>query len=419
MTSEISLNELEEWYLKSLENRFKRQHKLLSKIFTTSEKEIAEARISLKTWTERSSKNEEEPLDPKNQKIMERFIDNVVNALEEIKIPSIHVNISYENSITYTEGIKKVYLIYNEQGRKSLPRFGKAYRLEIKEIDMHLRNLGNMSAKVNKFLLKNYKEGKLAEQLLKKIPLLSNNIERLGNYKTKIDAANNTQKEMKDNMKNMEEKLYELSQDPEIQEYEKIERIEDKISTQLSDSLKFKKAFKKMIKAIEKKTINARDIRPERMKAYIKNPISTIIKEGPKIHQLRQILIKTRMLLEDEKEPLKMKADLRNRIITNINQIVSNNSLEPTILELIKIKEQKEEVKKKIDKKGIATQRAELKDKIATSTVELEHFENDLNRRNREFKDLLEKVKNDRIELKNSVLEETGEDIKIKVVIPM
>ncbi|WP_371803835.1 hypothetical protein [Candidatus Lokiarchaeum ossiferum] len=418
MSTEIPLDELEEWYLKSLQTRFKRQHKLLTKLFSNAEREMAEARTSLRTWTQRTLANEEEPLDPKNQSIMERFIDNVVEALESVKIPTVHVDITYENSMNFIDGIKKVYGIYNNQGKKSIPRFGKAYKIEIKEIDMHLRKMGNISAKVNKYMLKNYQDGKNAEGLLKKIPLLNNNIERLGTTKSKIEALDQEKIQMSDKLKEMEESLFDLSKDTDLQNLERIETLEQSKSTQLSDSLKFKKAFKKLLKGLEKGTIRAREIRTDQIKAYIKSPVTNIINDGPKIPQLRQILIKTRLMLEDEHDPLKLKSDLRERIIENINQIVSENSLEENIKEIIQIRDEKAECKKILEKKGLEQKRNELKEKIATLTVDFEHFENDLNRRKREFKELLEKVGNDRNELQKMVCEETFEDIKLKVMIP-
>lgn len=223
---------------------------------------------------------------------------------------------------------------------------------------------------------------------------------------------------MSDKLKEMEESLFNLSKDPDLQNLERIETLEQSKSTQLSDSLKFKKAFKKLLKGLEKGSIRAREMRPDQIKAYIKSPVTNIINDGPKIPQLRQILIKTRLMLEDEHDPLKLKSDLRERIIENINQIVSENSLEENIKEIIQIRDEKAECKKILEKKGLEQKRNELKDKIATLTIDFEHFENDLNRRKREFKELLEKVGNDRNELQKMVCEETFEDIKLKVMIP-
>ena len=50
--------------------------------------------------------------------------------------------------------------------------------------------------------------------------------------------------------------------------------------------------------------------------------------------------------------------------------------------------------------------------------MDLEHFENDLNRRKREYRELLEKVSNDRNELQKIIEKETSESIKLHVIIP-
>ena len=161
-----------------------------------------------------------------------------------------------------------------------------------------------------------------------------------------------------------------------------------------------------------------RDIREDDVKQYLKSSVSIILDEGPKIPRLRTILIKLRLMLEDPADPLKLKAELRNRIIVNINHIVSENSLEPLITEILAIREKKNLQQQVLVKKGLESQRKELKEKIAQLTIDHEHFSNDLARRKREFQDLLTKVSEERNELQTRVTEETGEEIKLKIVIP-
>ena len=181
---EISLEEIEDWYLEQLKIRFKREHKVLSKFFSVSEKELAQTRNSFNTWKNRDFSEEENKLDEKTQKILARFVDSMVENLDEIRIPSIHFeNISYENSQKYCDSIKKLYSVYNAQGRKAIPKFGKHYKIEIKEVDLHLRKIGDITQKIGKFLRKNYQDGKIAETEIKNVPQLKHNIERLGSIK--------------------------------------------------------------------------------------------------------------------------------------------------------------------------------------------------------------------------------------------
>ncbi len=416
---EISLEEIEDWYLNQLKIRFKREHKVLSKFFNISEKELGQTRNSLKTWKNRDFQSEEYKLDSTSQKILERFVDSVVENLDEIRIPSIHIeNISYENSQKYCDNIKKLYTVYNSQGRKAIPRFGKQFKIEIKEVDLHLRKIGDLTQKIGKFLRKNYQDGKIAEGEIKNIPQLKHNIERLGSIKGKIDGMDNTLQEMKENLSSNENDLLKLSEDTDLQMFEKIEREETFKTNELRDFLKFKKAFKKLKKSLEKGTIYARGIKESDIRPYIKDPVRKILQEGPKINNLKEILIKTRLILEDEKDPLKLKADLRNKIIVNINQIVSENKLEPLINENLDIQARKEEFRGRLKEKGIEQKRTDLKNRISQLTLDVEHYSNDLKHRKREYKELLKKISHDRDDLQKKIEEQIGEVVKIKIIIP-
>jgi hypothetical protein len=416
---QIALEDLEKWYIESLGVRFKKEHKILTKIFAQTNKELLAAKNSLKSWPiDKETTHKGEKIDEKTLKIVERFVESVTESLNEVKIPTFDTEISYENSQNLIDAIKKVFFVYNSQGKKSMKRFGAIYTLELKEIDLHLRKIGDLRQKLTKFLIKHYQEAKTAETVLKRVPLFKNNIERLGTLKGKIGGSQKQFDEMKANLQNMEEKSLILSQDPDLQAFEKLDRKYSVKSDELRDSLKFKKALKKLRKSLEKGSLKVRDIREDDIKLYLKSSVSVILEEGPKIPRLRTILIKLRLMLEDPADPLKLKADLRNRIIANINKIVSQNSLEPLITKILSLRERKDEQQRVLVKKGLDSQRKELKEKIAQLTLDQDHFENDLSRRKREFKDLLAKVSEERNELQNRVKEETGEEIKLKIVIP-
>jgi hypothetical protein len=416
---EINLEELEEWYLKQLKNRFKKEHKILQKLFKMSERELAETKNGFKSWCDpkRPTLAGVEPLDEKSQKIMERFVEKIEDFLGKIDIPTVHNDVSHETSQKFTEEIKKLYIAYNANGKKAIPRFMKQYKLELKEVDLHLRKIGDLANKIGGFLRKNYKDGKDAEAVIKKMPKLSHDIDRLGKIKSKINEMDARMAEMLENLTIMEESLYKFQDDNDVKEYEKIEQESKKKTSQLRDKLKFQKAFKKLKKSLEKGTIYSKGLKEDDIKPYIKRPITKILQDGPKLNILKDILIKTRLMLEDENDPLQLKADLKRRIIDNINQIVGKNILEPLIIDIIEIKKRKDEIESILKTKGIDSQRKELKEKIATATIDMEHFENDLKRRKREYTDLLQKVGEDRNALQKSIEKETGEPVKIKVMI--
>lgn len=416
---EIELVKLEEWYHKKIEDRFKKEHKAFQKLFQVAEKEIAETLNALKAWTDPNRKPPEgvAKLDDKNQKILARFVERLIEYIKEIKMPFVHMKMSYENVNIYCDLVKKLYQTYNETGRRDIHRFYENYKLEIKELELHLSKIGDITQKIASFLRSNYQEGKVAESLLQRIPKLISSIERLAQNKTQIENADKEFAAMQERMKSLEEKLYALGEDPSLKEFETLERQEQTTIFEFDEVLKFKKGFKKLQKLFEKQSqvrgMTESDIRP-----YLKNPIETIIQQGNKIPNLKEILLKLRILVEDEEDLLQLKGELKPKILSNINSIVNNNLLEPYITRIQEIRLKKETLKKILIEKGIENQRTDLKEKIAILTEEIEHFSNDLNRRKREYRDLIERVASDREELHKMIREQTGEDIKINIVVP-
>ena len=221
---EIDLSGLEDWYLTQLENIYSKHHKILGKLFKKAGNEVAQIKTALKNWTNRKPADDEEKIDEKTKRIMQRFLQSVDESLDKIEIPTYHSKISYVNSRKFVEGVQRSYQTYNAEGKKALKRFWKSFQLEIKEVDLHLRKLGEYSTKINQFLLRKYTEGKEAESLLKNIPQLEHYIERLGQSKVKIDGMDKEFENMQEFLKNQEEELFELSKNADIQKLERLEQ---------------------------------------------------------------------------------------------------------------------------------------------------------------------------------------------------
>jgi DNA repair exonuclease SbcCD ATPase subunit len=419
---EVSLSELEVWYKDQLKNRFKKEHKVLKQLMDQIQKEIAETKNALKTWPEprKASKKGEvvEPLDEKSQAILERFVERIIAQFNEMKLPSVHNELNYDNCQDFLASIRTLYAVYNDVGKKSIPKFQKQYNIEIKELDMHLRKLGEIGQKIEVFLRKNYQEGKAAEGLVNKIPRLQTSIDRIGQIKIQIEQTDTQFQQMKQTLKQYEDQLIEISKDELLIKAEELEKAERQKSAILDEELKFKKAFKKLRKTMEKGKFLRSNINEGALRGYTKDAVEYVVREGPNINDLRDLLIKLRIILEDESDPLEIKGELKDKMLENIDLIINKDYLKPFIEELQQIKADRQSLQIKINEKGIENQRNEIKEKLSQLTQDAEHFENDLNRRKREYRELIEKVSSDREELLKAVKEQTGEDIKLKIVIP-
>ncbi len=119
---EIALTKLEAYYKEKIQFRFKKEHKVLERLFLAAKKEIGETINSLKGWNEprvKKTKNaaDIEPIDDKNQKVMERFVEHINEVFNEFKIPFAQTEFSYNAAIDFCDHVKKTYIAYNEQGK--------------------------------------------------------------------------------------------------------------------------------------------------------------------------------------------------------------------------------------------------------------------------------------------------------------
>ncbi|MFX1289143.1 MAG: hypothetical protein ACFFFY_11370, partial [Promethearchaeota archaeon] len=67
------------------------------------------------------------------------------------------------------------------------------------------------------------------------------------------------------------------------------------------------------------------------------------------------------------------------------------------------------------EEEGLAIHREEIKNKISTNTVKLEHLEHDLDRKNKDYLRYLSSLKTEREEIQNSISKVINQEIKINI----
>ena len=78
-------------------------------------------------------------------------------------------------------------------------------------------------------------------------------------------------------------------------------------------------------------------------------------------------------------------------------------------------KDKVKQVEEQINKAGLAAKLEDVKNQISINTVKLEHIENDLNRKNKDYTRYLSALKTEREEFQKSVEEIINEAVKISI----
>lgn len=403
--TEIPLENLDSYYTERLNAFYAKQKKFLKKLVERLEKYIIELKNAIDKMRERKDTIE---LDDQATRYVDRFYSKVKENLDIIKVPD---NPTAEGVYTLIDEIKKLFLNMNELGRKTIPRIAKEFQLELKEIDFITRKIGEQMARVDVFIRKKYEAPKQAESLSKQFPKLENVVQRIINTKSTVDKFKIDLEALTKELGGIEQNIIDIENNPLFQKQSELEKKLFDLRINFDNKLKFRKALKKLKKKVDSGAF--RGITQDRVKKYISDPYNTIAKEGENHPKLTEFLIQLRYMLEQG--GLNLKADAKNKLLQNIEQIVSKGVLKPIITEYQVIRTELQEIKDNPEQKTLNEKLTELKELYSIKTQELEHLNADAKHKNTEYRHLLERLKNDRDEIQAKVKDYVDQEITVKI----
>ncbi|MFW9939000.1 MAG: hypothetical protein ACFFD5_15250 [Candidatus Thorarchaeota archaeon] len=404
---EVELNEFEEFYKEKLTSQFTKIKKVVNKLILN----IRESLIEIKVCMDDFIKVGEEKIDEKSLRSLHFFSDRIRKEIDEIKIPEEEIN--YDNINTLLNSIKRLFTSINEIARKSLPKFHKEVQPQIKTLNYITRKLGKNQKILDDFLRKKYTELREAENLLKRLPKFFSLKENIEKSKTDLDNFEKELKEREDIQEELNRKLINLEKDDLFKELEQKKDDLFRLRIKINDQLGFKKALKKLKFELEKGTFHISNIDLNYLREFLKNSISILSNEKSDLPQFSALLVQLRHVLEENK--LNLKSETKDKTIEQINTIFNQKSFFDDITNLKNIESEIQEIQDKIKQKGLAMQLDELKSEISSNTVKLEHLQNDVERKNKDYLRYLANLKEEREEFQKSVFDIIKEEIKLNI----
>jgi len=405
--TEILLEEFEDFYKKQLESKFYKVKKAVKKQIS----EIRENLLEIKVCTDHFLEAGEGKIEEKALKSLHFFSDKIRKEIDEIEIPD--EEITYDAMHDLVNSIKRLFTSINDIAKKSVPKFQKQVQSEIKELSYITRKLGNNQKAMDEFLRKKYSELKDAEYLLKKLPklfILKENIEH-----AKADLEN-FEKELEERQKEQEDLTQALTTIEKNEIFGELDKAEENLAQlkmKINNQFGFKKALKKLKFELEKDTMHIPNVNVYFLKDFLKNPINALVKESRDLPKFLALLVQLRHVLEENK--LNLKTDVRDKTVQQINAIFDEKSIQDDIDDIKKYNSIINDVKKRIEQNGLAVQREDIKNKISTNTVKLEHLEHDLDRKNKDYLRYLSSLKTEREEIQYSITKVINQDVKINI----
>ena len=404
---EIILQEFEDFYKSRLDSRFVKVKKAVQKLIS----EIRDGLIEIKVCMDHFLEAGEGKIEEKALKSLHFFSDRIRKEIDEIEIPEEELN--YDSIMSLLNSIKKLFTNINEIARKALPKFQKEVQPEIKELNYITRKIQKKQAVLDQFLRKKYEDLRDAESLLKKLPKLFSLRENIENAKADLEDFENQLEEHQTHQEELSNKLMELEKNTLFSDLEKKREKRFKLRMKINDQLGFKKALKKLKHELEKETIHISNLNMNFLKNFLKDPIKTLRDERQDLPNFSNLLVQLRHILEENK--LDLKTDTKEKTIEHINFIFEEKKIFNFIDELNELKQETKLLEVKVKDAGLSEELEEIKNQISTNSVRLEHIQNDLDRKNKDYMRYLAAVKNEREEFQNAVKSVLNEDIKINI----
>ena len=404
---EIPLDEFEDYYKERLESQFFKVKKAVKKILT----DIKESLLEIKVCTDHFIEAGEGNVDEKALKSLHLFSDKIRKEIDEVGVPEEDIN--YDAMYNLLNSIKKLFTNINDIAKKSVPKFQKQLQSEIKELSYITRKLSSKQKILDNFLRKKYTDVKDAEYLLKKLPKIYTLKENIENAKSDLVEFENELEERQLKLENLTEALKNIEKNELFKELDQREAKLASLKMNINNQFGFKKALKKLKFELEKDTLKNPNINIYFLKDFLKNPINSLISESRELPKFSAMLIQLRYILEDNK--LNLKSEVKYKTIQQINTIFEKKNIQKEIENLKITSSEIEDTKKKIELEGLAVKREEIKNKISLNTVKVEHLENDLDRKNKDYVRYLTSLKTEREGIQKSIVEAINQEVKLNI----
>ena len=404
---EILLEEFEDFYKDKLDSQFYKVKKAVNKQIS----EIRENLVEIKVCTDHFIEAGEGKIEEKALKSLHFFSDRIKKEIDEIEVPEDEI--TYDAMHNLLNSMKKLFINIDSIAKKSIPKFKKQLQAEIKELSYLTRKLGNKQKRMDEFLRKKYTDLKDAEYLLKKLPKLFTLKENIEHSKSDLEKFEKELEERKKEQKKLTQTLTKIEKNELFKELEKAEEDLAQLRMKINSQFGFKKALKKLKFELEKDTMHVPNVNIYFLKDFLKNPINALVNESRDLPKFSGLLVQLRHVLEENK--LNLKTDVRDKTVQQINAIFDEKSMQEDIDKVKEFYSIIDEIKKKIEQEGLAVQNEEVKNRISTNTVKLEHIERDLDRKNNDYLRYLSALKSEREDIQNSISKVINQEVKINI----
>ncbi len=410
-TLEIQINNLKEW----LEQETNSLIEPLKAEGTDRLNNIRDKLSDLEESCEKLFDDSEDEMQKSNPKTYRRAREayrltrNILETIDKITIPD---EVSQQNLQTLCEDFKKMLLAVGRERAKRYPRISPYFIIDRRRLDIALRKNSDSLEELRSFLSNEYARVKTVEDAFSRINKLLQSIDELSMFEER-------KKKIKLKREALEKKITETKREIALiegkDEAGELDQINQKIK-ELGDKVKhnlrhLQKPFLKFQTLAQRSEYSLRLDETEKLNEYLTKPFMAFVTENEGYPVLKRILQK----MEDAiaKGKMKLKSSRLRKARKKINEILRNDALislhrsckesfsqrqqlvtSETVVKLKKRSTRFQKILRKLQKQGkiIDSKNAILKN---------------------EHKKMEDKIKNQKRELENIILELTNKNVQV------
>jgi len=405
---EIPLPNLADWYSNKVRKQVEPIRKKTQKLIEKIQQALLDITSSCEKFSEMTSVSERDELTSKS---IEKLANKYQARIKEIEIPQ--EPLIYEKITKFAQSLKSVLEYLWQIGRRWIPKLsktsGQTYKINIRELDYHVKNLHSEWVNLERFIDKDLKKVKVYEDIFDEIEKMKIILEDINVLKEELKLLESNLSQLNAKKEIYFEKYSNINKNPLISERKDLENELSIIIQNLKGVLGyFRKPLRKFEKFLGEGNYFVRPGCTDQLSKYINNPLETFFAETDGYPNLKMVMAELKKAILR----LKLKARDEKKLEKEIDDI-NGGSLSGYRRNYNQIYQRFQEISNSLKEEGLLEELEGIQNEITQVQRDISEIEQKYSRVKDNYDRTLIKIRDARKNLETEILSTTKEEIKI------
>jgi len=405
---EIPLSDLADWYSTKVKKQVEPVRKKTQKIIEKIQQGLVDINSSCEKFSEITTVSERDELTSKS---IENLANKYQARIKEIELPQ--EPLIYEKVTKFAQSLKGALEYMWQIGRRWIPKLsrasGQTYKMNIRELDYHMKNLHAEWGTLERLIDKDLKKIKVYEDIFDEIEKMKTILQDLNTLKEEMKTLESNLSQLNAKKDLYSEKYSDINKNPLISERKKIDNEISVIIQNLKGELGyFRKPLRKFEKFLGEGNYFVRPGCTDQLTKYINNPLETFFAETEEYPNLKMVMAELKKAIPR----LKLKPRDEKKLEKEIDDI-NGGSFLGYRRNYNQLSQKFQEISQSLKEEGLLEELEAIQNDITQVQREISEFEQKYSRVKDNYDRTLIKIRDGRKNLEQEILSTTKEEIKI------